>query len=358
MTKLKIRESLINYVKNSYVSDEDGAHGAPEFDCALGINPFGCSEQVKKALSETEDPSHYPDYPYTQTLKALSSFWSKTSPVKPSNFRMYGGSVAALDAVCRIFGQGISLGYTPQFTEFITVVTINGGLYESVNMAENPNCKFDEKQLIAAIDRRHSLVYIDNPNNPTGQVISLDQIEKIIKKAGEAGAAVLVDEAYADYIEDSESAITLINNYDNLFVARSFSKGYGLAGLRVGYLACCDDLQSYLRKTGLPFAISSRNAKLAVTALGDQDFIKFTRSEVLKIKPKMLSGLKKLKVLETDKRTPIMSLEDTSGENLFEKLLRKGVLTEFGPEVGLGVNAVRLRIHRQDEKLTEILNSL
>ena len=353
--ELKINKSLIGYEKVSYISDDDSKHPKIELDCALGTNPFGCSEQVNKALTESEDSSIYPNYPYTETLKALSTFWSKICPLKPSNFRLYAGSVAGLDAVCRILGS-VSLGFSPQFTEFKGLAITNSGSYETVETA--PDCKFDESRLIEAISKRHSLVYIDNPNNPTGQVISLKQIEKVLEKAKKSGAAVLVDEAYADYIEDSESAISLLKSHDNLIVVRSFSKGYGLAGLRVGYAACSEELQDYLRKAGLPFAVSSRSAKVAVTALADQDFLKYTRTEVAKIKSKILSKLTKLKIMETDPRTPIMALKDSGGANLYEKLLEKGVLTEFGPEVGLDEQCVRLRVHRECDRLIEILNSI
>ncbi|MCL2767357.1 MAG: hypothetical protein FWE49_01305 [Synergistaceae bacterium] len=72
----------------------------------------------------------------------------------------------------------------------------------------------------------------------------------------------------------------------------------------------------------------------------------------------MLSGIKKLEVLEIDPRTPIMALKDSNGSNLYQKLLKKGVLTEFGPEVGLDSQFVRLRIHPQCDKLIKILNNI
>jgi histidinol-phosphate aminotransferase len=314
---------------------------------------------VNKALVEAEDPSLYPNYPYSQTLAALCSFWSKVNPaLRPANFRMYAGSVGALDSICRLFAANgsIALGYSPQFTEFKTFVTSSGGLYEPVPLDETLNYKFDENTLIEAISDRHSLIYIDNPNNPTGQVINLAQIEKILVKAVKMGVAVLVDEAYADYIDDCESAIALLHKYDNLLVARSFSKGYGLAGLRVGYAVCSEELQQYLWKAGMPFTVTSRNAKAAVTALMDQAFLAYSRDEVLSIKSKVLSSLRTLSVMETDPRTPILTLKDPSGSDLYKKLLGKGILTERGQEVGLNSQFVRLRVHRQSSRMIELLN--
>ena len=360
MSKLKISQALADYKKLSYIKEDDTNPPVVELDCALGSNPFGCSEAVKKAMLEAEDLSPYPNYPYTQTLEALSTFWSRIGQVKPANFRICGGSIAALESICRIFtaNSAVALGFSPQFTDFKACVMGNGGLYETVELPRGANCKFNENTLLDVLGDRHSLVYIDNPNNPTGQVINLEQIEKILKKAEDKSIAVLVDEAYGDFIEDSESAIALLGKYENLLVVRSFSKGYGLAGLRVGYSVCSEELQNYLRKVGMPFTVTSRNAKAAIVALVDQDFIKYTRTEVAKIKGKILSGLTKLECLETDPRTPIMALKDRSGDDLFKKLLKKGVLTESGQDIGLDKQFVRLRVNQQCDRLIEILNSI
>ena len=81
-----------------------------------------------------------------------------------------------------------------------------------------------------------NVIYLDNPNNPTGKIIPLEEIEEVVKKAAELDIAVIVDEVYGDFMSKENSSISLINQYDNLLIVRSFSKGFGLAGLRIGYV--------------------------------------------------------------------------------------------------------------------------
>ena len=107
---------------------------------------------------------------------------------------------------------------------------------------------FSVPELLAAIDKDTSLVYLANPNAPTGQFIEQDEIVRILKKAREAGAVVLLDECYIDF-SDKPSCLGLIEVYDNLIISRSFSKAFGLAGVRLGVLITNPFFCEQLHKT-------------------------------------------------------------------------------------------------------------
>lgn len=94
------------------------------------------------------------------------------------------------------------------------------------------------ERVVAAIDDAVSLVYLDNPNNPTGQSVPLDAMRMILDKTREVGACVISDEAYGDYLAPEDSAITLVNEYDNLIVMRSFSKGHRPCRYAGGVCGC------------------------------------------------------------------------------------------------------------------------
>lgn len=356
MTTLKIRKNLIGYERVSYVKPDESA--APvKLDCSLGINPYGCSKalvELDKNLNLELQP--YPQYPYNTLVEAIAEHWD----LGVENVRLYGGSMPALDAITRVFvAEGSKvLGFMPQFVEFVACVNGMAGVYEDVKMLESPNCKFSAEKMIAALTEEHVLVYIDNPNNPTGQVIPLAEIEKVLVAAQKTGSAVLVDEAYGDFMEDSESAAVLLKKYDNLIVARSFSKGLGLASMRVGYILCSAEIMKYCDLVSFPFTVTSKAAALAEQALKEQEFLAKCREDIAATKTKLLNAQTTLTVLETDVRIPIIAFIDPKGRNLFKLLRDKGVLTEAGEDVGLDSTAVRLRVPPQADELIEIINSL
>ena len=358
-TALKFKKCLVEYQKQTYIKEVDDCNDEVLIDCALGINPFGYSKAVEAfAKSFPFNPTAYPSYPYVEARAAISAFWAEVVPLRIDNFRLYGGSVAVLEAVCRAFTDNGTkvLGYAPQFAEFAFCVSILGGVYETVALDPKENYRFNAERFCAAMTDEYALAYLDNPNNPTGQVIPLRDIERIVKHARTRGIAVLVDEAYGDFITKNESAIALLGQYDNLMVARSFSKGYGLAGLRVGYLACGGEIMRYCDKVSVPFSVTPVAAAAAVEATKDEAFIVECRAKVAEKKQYLLEALRHFDCLETDMRVPIMTLVDRKGRNLYQLLRKQGVLTESGDDIDMGRSAVRLRISSDAERLVRILN--
>ncbi|MDR1829034.1 MAG: histidinol-phosphate aminotransferase family protein [Methylobacteriaceae bacterium] len=356
---LRFKPCLIGYDKLSYVKPDIYADYRILLDCSLGVNPFGCPETVKLAAREMPFPFwSYPPHPFTSTLEAICRFWQHQARVTPDETRVYGGSMEALEVVCRAFvGEGTRvLGYLPQFADFAAAVESLGGVYQTVDMRQKPGCAFDADAFMAALTGEQSLAYIDNPNNPTGQVIPLEQLEAILKRAAGFGTAVLIDEAYADFITKEESAVSLKPEYPNLIVARTFSKGYGMAGLRIGYIIADAGVINYCEKVSSPFAVTQQAALLAEIALEDEEFLPRSRREIAAIKGGMLAGLKRLKHHVTDNRVPISALIDPAGGDLYDSLRKKGVVTEMGGDVWLDKSAVRLRVPDSLHPLLELLN--
>ena len=121
-----------------------------------------------------------------------------------------------------------------QFPDYVRAARTRGAKYKGVVLTP-PELKMSAAKLLEHLNQDTEVVYIDNPNNPTGQVLPLADLETIVAQAQRQNTAVIVDEAYGDFVANENSAINLVTRYPNLAVARSFSKGWGLAGLRVGY---------------------------------------------------------------------------------------------------------------------------
>ena len=262
--KRKFRKSLFEFEKKSYVKESTPKN---LLDCSLGTNPFGFPEEILREIElESFDLSNYPS-PYNDLLReSLVEYWEDA--FSKDEVFISSGSIGCLEKINKFaISEGSRvLGYVPQFQEYITEVKLMGGIYEYVALKEEKDFEFIPEELMEKITEEHVLAYIDNPNNPTGQVIPLDIIEEIVRKAASKDVIVLVDEAYGDFMDKENSAINL--DYRNLIVVRSFSKGFGLANLRIGYVVIKgEELRELYSKVNLPFQVSTLAERIAVKVL-------------------------------------------------------------------------------------------
>lgn len=359
----RIRSHLFKFERISYIHDywrelrKRGVGKAELLDCSCGENPFGCSPFVRQALKEI-GASHiekYPEEQYYSSLKEkIAEYWSGVANIK--HVLLGGGSMYVLERINLLFlGKGKKvLGYCPQFTEYIVEARLLGARYEYVSLPKDKGFKFDVETFLGKIDDSYNLIYIDNPNNPTGQTIALKDVDEIVRKASSEDVAVIIDEAYGDFMEKKESALSLVDTYDNLIVARSFSKGFGLPGLRVGYAVCGDLLGKFLKKVDVPFSVTSIAALLAQKALEDEEFLQRCREKIKKFKVKLIAEFKANKYItsETSLTVPIFVVGREEKVDLYRSFLRRNVLTTPGSGfIGLGANFVRIRTPREEEPL-------
>jgi histidinol-phosphate aminotransferase len=172
------------------------------------------------------------------------------------------------------------------------------------------------------------IIYINNPNNPTGGLLDLGTVDAVIEEAARRNIAVLMDEAYGDYFDESASSISLIGRYPNLIVTRTFSKGYGLARARVGYAVVSDELSKWYDEVDLPFAIPTFSADVALVALQDRDYIVACREKVRRQKRLLVDYLKTkgYRIAETADQCPIFLVGSRDeNEDLAATFLRKGI---------------------------------
>jgi histidinol-phosphate aminotransferase len=217
------------------------------------------------------------------------------------------------------------------------------------------NGKFDGKRFADSIERRHAFCYIDNPSNPTGQIIPIEIIADIAEKAAKKEVCVIVDEAYGDFMDKENSAINLLDTFDNVMVLKSFSKGFGMAGMRVGYAVGSVELMDVYRKVSIPFCVSGMAAALAIEALKDEEFLAESRKKIAEVKRKIIESTDLLENLETSMTVPIMTLiHPDSDVDLYKELLSVQVLSVPGDSFeGLGKNCVRIRICQDADALIE-----
>ncbi len=366
--KLKVREHLKNFQRMSYIKDEDDEEdvydGEDILDCAHGINPFGYSKSI---IDETEvfkltSINSYPQYPYNTIRRELSDYWSDVTDIDSNNIRLGSGSMTILNIINRMFidSSSVVLGYCPQFSDYIADVRSYGGIYEYVVLKQRENFKFNCNDFLEKITKDQRIIYIDNPNNPTGQSIPITELIRIIEKAEKLNICVIIDEAYGDFMHKENSAINLVNRFNNLFVVRTFSKGFGLAGLRVGYMVCSGQLVEYYKKMDMLFCVNSYGYSIAQIALRDKNFILQSIHKVKDLKSRFVNSCSKIEVLETNMEVPIMVLKHPDTEvDLCNVFLKKKVKTGSGKHfIGLGKNYVRLRIPTEIDRIIQVVKDI
>ena len=333
-------------------------------NCRGGARHLGFPQTVVEFAQKCDWASNMwqlGDATYEGLREALCKFWSDCAELKPEQIKIGHGSMQVLERINKVFierGTKV-LGCAPQFIEYVTEVIISGADYKAVLLDPEENFRFDTGRIISEIKPDYCLIYIDNPNNPTGQLISLGDIEEIVREAEKKDVVALVDEAYADYAEKENSAVNLVNRYQNLIVTRTFTKGYQFAGIRVGYGIFPPELSDYYDKIDIPFPIPAVGSYLAKEALLDQEFIQGLRQRVKSIKEKLVTGLKERGYLVSDtlETCPIFILGHKDKDyDLRKYLLSKGILTVSGNDyMNLGKNYVRVTIPAKAEDFLDRL---
>ncbi|MFH1588553.1 MAG: histidinol-phosphate transaminase [Candidatus Diapherotrites archaeon] len=216
--------------------------------------------------------------------------------------------------------------------------------------------------MLKAINAKTNMIILCNPNNPTGTKIERNEIIKIIEKAQENNALVLVDEAYFDVCK--ETVIDLINESNNLVVLRSFSKGAGLGGLRIGFLASNREIIEVLLKAGSPYSVSSLSAIAALASMKDKKYTEKYISDVLKAKEFILNEFRKLGIKTYPSSANFFLAKFSNPKLIAEKLRKKGILVRNRSDYPLIEGCLRIGVGTQKQmrfficKLKKILEEL
>lgn len=349
---MKIRDELLSDI-HSY-ADNTPHPGEGVLDCSLGVNPYGFPKSVIRAYKAFTPEKLY-GYPHSQAPRtAICEYWKNYAFIEPENIVLTDGSIAALYLLCNILAiKGAEVvGFLPSFTDMVEYTRMMGMNYVGITAKQEDGWKLDVDRLIDAISEKTSLVYIDRPNNPTGQTIPLDDVCRVLDKCEKLGVYAIVDEAYGDFLPREESAVTIGPKYKNLIIVRTFSKGFGLAGLRAGYAITTQDLIRYISKISNPYMMNELSRVLCAAALTDPVFPCQHRSNFAATKRaiRMVCG-ETLSMSATDDRIPIFVLQHRDKfVDLQKALLDNGVLTCSGNDFEpLDRSAVRIRVPMAQE---------
>lgn len=261
--------------KKNFVSDADFARRVPpDLKARLfaNENPFGPSTAAKKAIVDSIDIGYR--YPF-QFEDELTKKIAEQEGLKENMIRLGAGSSSLLYAAAAYFSKtgGNVISADPSYDDLPDTAEALGAKWIKVPLTAE--YKLDLDAMEKAIDASTRLVYICNPNNPTGTSVDTARLKAFCERLSPK-TMVFVDEAYIDYLPDPKAAsmIELVQKGTNILVARTFSKLYGFAGLRVGYLAGNPDLLKKMEEYCIGASgLSVTSLKAALASYGDQAFL-------------------------------------------------------------------------------------
>lgn len=237
-------------------------------------NPLGCSEKVKQAISDSLSfINRYPDGGSVLLREDLAKKYSF-----PKEQIICGaGSDEIINLIITAFtAPGDEIVYAEHGFLMYKLYALAHGVMPVV--APETNYTVDVKQILAAVTAKTQIVFVTNPNNPTGTYIDLESL-KFLRDNLPAEILLVVDAAYAEYVmtEDYEDGFALLRQYDNVIVTRTFSKIYGLASLRLGYAISSSEICDILNRVRGPFNVNLIAQFAGSAALADEDFVEKSR---------------------------------------------------------------------------------
>ncbi len=258
---------------------------------ASNENPLGCSERAKAAIRvELSQVSRYPDGSGYELRNALA----EKHGVDAACVTLGNGSNDVLDMIARVF---LRPGRESLFSEhaFAVYPISSQAVGADIRVTPARNYGYDLDAMGSRVGERTGVVWIANPNNPTGTWVEGTVLEKFIA-AVPGNVIVVVDEAYIEYVDESgyPDASQWLSRYPNLIVTRTFSKAYGLASLRVGYGLSHPDVADLLNRVRQPFNVNSMALAAALAALDDQAFIRRSVETNREGMAQLITGCEKL----------------------------------------------------------------
>lgn len=315
---------------------------------ASNENRLGCSSRVKEAVAKTlEEIQDYPD----PASRKLRSILAERNDVKPSNIIVGAGSESVISILCRTFflNHEEALTADATFVGFFVQANIRGITINRVPITGD--YRFNLHALLGATSQATKMIYIANPNNPTGTYITGDEFEHFMEEVPD-DVLVIMDEAYYEYarhIDDYPDSVTY--RYPNVITLRTFSKAYGLAGFRIGYAIGHEEVIANMLKTKLTFEPTATAQAAAVAALSDENFLHQSREVVETGKKRLYSFFDKhdVEYVPSVSNSVLMVLPSTQeAKDFTQAMLEQGVILRRVHAFGLP-NCIRITIGKVED---------
>ena len=297
---------------------------------ASNENPYGPSPKVLDALSGANLQLHrYPDPRGHDLREALATHHS----IPADHVTLGNGSNELIDLLCRVCASRDDhavFGH-PSFPCYRIGSIAQELAYSAVSLREGLHWNVDD--LLEAVTPETKLLFVSNPNNPTGSYIEGGELKRLLTSVPEQ-VLVVIDEAYVEYADapDFRPATGLRDTRERLAILRTFSKAYGLAALRVGYVIGTPELVFALNRLRAPFNVGTIGQHAARLALGDQEHLAATVEACLRDRTKLRDALTErgFEIAPSQANFLLVKMP-TAGRTVYEALLHEGVIVRAMP---------------------------
>jgi len=303
----------------SYIENK----GLKPLDYSANTNPLGMPENVKKALVENIDNyGFYPDI-HCRKLKQAVSVYEDTDP---EYFLFGNGAADIIFRLCYALKPKAALLLAPTFSEYEqALLNVECGIeYYNLNKDSNFTVEADILDKIGGKD----IVFICNPNNPTGMLTDKELLVKISEKCLNENCYVVIDECFMDFVRGhrEHSFIEYLEKFENVIILKAFTKIFAMAGLRLGYCLCCNkETVSKIKKAEQPWSVSVPAQIAGIAALGNRNYLTETVRVIEKEREYLTVNLRKagFTVFESHANFILFKAGVT---DLYDRLYKRGIL--------------------------------
>lgn len=313
---------------------------------ASNENPFGSSPKAAEAIQAmAANTAIYPDG-YAATLREAVA---NKIGVEQDQLIFGNGSDEVIQFLCRalLTPETNTVMAKPTFSQYKLNATIEGAQLREIPVIEG---KHDLDGMLAAIDENTRIVWVCNPDNPSGTYINKDDFTQFLKRVPNH-VLVVSDEAYAEYVRASDypDTISLVNEFSNLIVLRTFSKAYGLAGLRVGYGVTNSEFALSLDPVRPPFNNSTFAHAAAIAALQDDEFLQESVRKNSEGLAQFEAFCEKHNLYYYPSQANFILIDfKKSGDEVFDYLIKRGFIVRSGEALGFPT-CVRITVGNKEE---------
>jgi len=325
---------LPDYIPGSTLEDIKKRYGLSDvYKLASNENILGPAPEVKQAICKAvEDVNYYPDANCTHLRDKLAQAYS----IPAHNIIIGNGTDQIIEMLCDCFtGPGNNIVTAdPTFLIYEKATLKCGGRVKKIPLR---HYRQDIQAMVSEVDEVTSIIFFTSPHNPTGTNITMEEFEYVLDNV-DRDVLVVIDEAYCEYVQNQDRlpSLSYVKNFPNLVILRTFSKIYGIAGLRIGYGIAGRQVIDALNKIRLPFNVNSLGQIAAAVALDHQEYVQKVRKKVLEEKEKFYAacGSNGIEYIKSYANFILINTGKYSSQ-IVEELLREGFIVRPGHNLGV-----------------------
>lgn len=299
---------------------------------ASNENPLGPSEHALRAAQQALlQPHIYPDHTYLEIKQAIAQHLGVSS----EQIVVGNGSENIIELIAKTFLQPSHQAVMSQYT-FLTISIIIKSYDVTIIEAATSTWRDDVDALLNAITENTRLLFLVNPNNPLGTYITKSNFEKLLMNVP-PHVLIVVDEAYFEYVTQADfpNALTFLSRFPNLIVIRTFSKLFGLAGLRLGYAVASADIADKLNRARLPFNVNAIAMKAGCAAISDHSHVQKSIALIEAGRKQLENALNRLKLDFIPSVANFITVNVGNGDLVYQQLLHHGVIVKHLQPYGM-----------------------